>query len=84
MNEIFPVLAGVLVGIIAMRIASLRVRTAAIILLSVVFGIAASAISGELALTWEFVLVDIPLVAISSLVTVFVVRRIFSANVAHR
>lgn len=84
MNEIFPVVAGVLVGFIAMRVVSLRVRAAVIAVLSVLFGVAASAISGELALTWEFILVDIPLVAISALATVFVVRRVFSTGVAHR
>mgnify|MGYP001332608796 FL=1 len=84
MHEIFPVVAGVLVGVIAMRIASLQVRTIVIALLSVPFGVAASAVSGELALSWEFVLVDIPLVAISALATVFVLRRVFAASVAHR
>lgn len=83
MHEIFPVVAGALVGIIAMRIASLQIRTIVIAVLSVAFGVAASAVSGELALSWEFVLVDIPLVAISALATIFVVRRIFSFGVAH-
>lgn len=84
MHEIFPVVAGVLVGVIAMRIASLQVRAIVIALLSVLFGVAASAVSGELALSWEFVLVDIPLVAISALATVFVLRRVFDVGVARR
>ncbi len=84
MQEIFPVMAGVLVGVIAMRVASLRLRAIAIALLSVLFGVAASAVSGELALSWEFVLVDIPLVAISALATVFVLRRVLATGVAHR
>lgn len=84
MHEIFPVVAGVLVGVIAMRIASLQVRAIVIALLSVLFGVAASAVSGELALSWEFVLVDIPLVAISALATVFVLRRVFAVGIAHR
>ncbi len=84
MHEIFPVMAGALVGVIALRIASLQLRAVVIAALSVLFGVAASAVSGELALSWEFILVDIPLVAISALATIFVLRRVFSVGVAHR
>ena len=84
MHEIFPVVAGVLVGFIAMRVASMKVRAVVIAVLSVLFGVAASAVSGELTITWEFILVDIPLVAISALATIFVAHRVFSYGVAHR
>jgi hypothetical protein len=79
-NEIFPVMAGVLVGLIAMRIASVQMRAVAVVVLSVIFGVAASSISGELAISWEFILVDIPLVLASAVVTIFAVRRVFASN----
>jgi hypothetical protein len=38
--------------------------------LSVVFGVAATTISGEFAITWEFVLIDIPEVMLMAIATV--------------
>lgn len=70
MGEVFPVMAGVLVGAIALQVASARLRMLAIAVLGVIFGVAASSISGELAIGWEFILVDIPLVIASAVVTV--------------
>jgi hypothetical protein len=80
MNEVFPVMAGVLVGLIAMRIASVQLRAVAVVVLGVIFGVAASAISGELAISWEFILVDIPLVIATAVATVFAARRVFVSH----
>ena len=38
MHEVFPVVAGVLVGLMTMRIANMRLRTLAFVVLSVIFG----------------------------------------------
>jgi hypothetical protein len=80
MHEVFPVMAGVVVGLIAMRIASVQLRALAVVVLGVIFGVTASAISGELAISWEFILVDIPLVMASAVVTIFAARRIFASS----
>ncbi len=62
MYEVFPMLAGIAVAILAQRVSGLRMRLAVLVGLSVVVGLVASAISGELALSWGFVLVDTALV----------------------
>jgi hypothetical protein len=69
-NEVFPVVAGVLVGLIALCISNLRLRTVAYVALSVLFGVLATTLSGEFALGWEFLLIDIPLVMLSAAATV--------------
>jgi hypothetical protein len=80
MHEVFPIMAGALVGLIAMRIASVQLRAMAVVVLGIIFGVMASAISGELAISWEFILVDIPLVMASAVVTIFAARRIFASS----
>lgn len=84
MQEILPISAGVVVGLICWRIASLRLRTAALVILSVVFGFLASLLTGELALTWGFLLIDIPLVFLvavgTTLLASYLVRARRTAN----
>jgi hypothetical protein len=75
MHEAFPVLAGVCVGLIAMRITNMRLRTLAFVVLSVIFGVAATTISGEFSIGWEFLLIDIPLVMVSAIATVALATR---------
>jgi len=58
-NEIFPVVAGAAVGAGVLRLTAGRLRIAALIAFCVLVGLAASAISGELALSWGFVPVDV-------------------------
>jgi hypothetical protein len=70
MHEIFPIAAGVMVGLIALRITSARLRTLAYVALSIIFGVTATAISGEFTITWAFLLIDIPLVMLSAAATV--------------
>ena len=72
MHEIFPVAAGVLVGLLAFRVASFRMRALLVAALSVVFGVIATIIRGEALISWAFVLIDIPLVLGTSIVTVLV------------
>ena len=65
MDELFPVVSGVVLGIV---VAGLRpsVRLWAGVLLSVVLGMAATLVSGEFEAGWEYLLIDIPLVAVSA------------------
>ena len=66
MNELFPVLYGMCVGFACSFIASPRRRRASWLGLSALFGVAATVLTGEWKLGWEFLLIDIPLVAGSS------------------
>ncbi len=84
MGEILPISAGILVGLICWRIASVRLRTAALVVLSVLFGALASLVNGELALSWGFLLIDIPLVFLVAVGTSVLVSRLLSARQAAR
>jgi hypothetical protein len=75
MNEIFPMLAGVVVGLVlgAMR-PSLRLRIG--FPLAIGLGITATVISGEFKVGWEYLLIDIPLVALSAACTLLATRYV--------
>jgi hypothetical protein len=62
MSELFPILAGLAIGLAVQRIASPRRRALALFALSVLAGATASFISGELFVSWDFLFFDIPLV----------------------
>ncbi|MFN3337835.1 MAG: hypothetical protein ACK42I_10095 [Thermomicrobium sp.] len=79
MGEILPISAGVVVGLLCWRIASVRLRTAALVILSVIFGALASLLTGELALTWGFLLIDIPLVFLVAVGTSLLLTRLVGA-----
>jgi hypothetical protein len=65
MNELFPLACGVFVGsFLGVLRPERRLRLA--VLLSVVLGFTATVVSGEFRIGWEYVLVDIPLVAVSA------------------
>ena len=51
MDEVFPVLAGVIVGLVVPTVMSSRLRWLALVVLSVALGAVASWISGELAVS---------------------------------
>jgi hypothetical protein len=65
MTELVPIAAGIVLGLVAGSFQpALRVTT--IMALSIVLGIGASAVTGELELSWSYVLVDIPEVALAA------------------
>jgi hypothetical protein len=78
-HEIFPIVAGIAIGLGVLRIASPRLRTLAFVVLCVLAGVAATFISGEALISWAFVLIDIPLVMLAAIGTVVLAPR-----VAHR
>jgi hypothetical protein len=65
MNEIVPLCGGALLGLL---VGSVRPswRPGIVVSLSVLLGVCASAVTGELSVSWGYVLVDIPLVAFSA------------------
>ena len=62
MSELFPILAGLAIGLLVQRIARPRRRALALFALSGLAGVTASFISGELFISWDFLFFDIPLV----------------------
>lgn len=64
MNEVFPILSGLLVGV-ALGLLRPKTRLITGVLAAVVLGTAATIVSGEYKFGWEFLLIDIPLVAAS-------------------
>lgn len=69
MYELFPIVAGALIGLVVQWIAQPRQRTLALIGLSLLAGFTASFISGELFVSWDFLFIDIPLVFLAAVVT---------------
>lgn len=76
MHEVFPVVAGIATGMVALRIMDLRFRIALIAVMSVLFGVIATFISGEALISWAFVLIDIPLVLVAAVATVVIAPRV--------
>ena len=69
MDEIFPVMAGVVIGLVIPHLAAPRWRAWVLTFLSVVCGAAASWISGELAVSWGYLVIDIGQVAVAGMLT---------------
>jgi hypothetical protein len=74
MQELLPIASGLLCGaVIGLIRPTLRVAVGA--LLAVALGTVATIVSGEYRIGWEYLLIDIPLVAVSEIVGHLGVRR---------
>jgi hypothetical protein len=62
MNELFPIVSGVVIGLL-LGVLRPSLRFGVAVVLSVVFGFAATVASGEFRISWGYLLIDIPLVA---------------------
>jgi len=81
MNEIFPIVAGVLIALLAERLTgSARARGAVVVALCVGFGVAAAALSGELAESILFVFADFAIVFLSAVATTVTMEALRSAR----
>jgi len=58
MDEVFPVLAGIVVGMATERVHPTRLRALVVAVLALAFGAVASWLSGELAISSIYVLID--------------------------
>jgi hypothetical protein len=77
-NELFPVLSGLVVGVgLGLLAPKLRLWVGAVA--AVVLGIAATVVSGEYRIGWEYLLIDIPLVAVASVVGLVASRAVRQA-----
>ena len=74
-TEFFPVAAGLLCGLLLGSVTAQR-RVVVGIAFSVVAGVLATVVSGEWRISWSFLLVDIPLVAISAVAGDLLSRRV--------
>ena len=75
MHELFPIVSGLLVG---GTLGLLRPQTRLVVgvAAAVVLGTIATIVSGEYKISWEFLLIDIPLVAASSLASHLAIRTL--------
>jgi hypothetical protein len=74
-HELFPFAAGLLVGaLLGLLRPSLRPVIGG--LLSVALGVCATVVSGEFRVSWEFLLFDIPLVAVAAVLGLLVARHV--------
>ena len=75
MHEILPIVSGLFLGsLLGLLRPSLRVPVGAVLV--VAFGVLATVVSGEFLISWAFLLIDIPLVAVSTAVGLIVVHRL--------
>lgn len=82
MYELFPVLAGVLVGLLVWRLPNQRQRAATLVVACLAIGAVAAFVSGELFESWVFLLLDTVLALLAAGVTLAVAswwqrRRLF-------
>jgi hypothetical protein len=73
MDEVFAVLTGIVLGLIT-HPASGRLRAVLIAVLGVALGALASWISGELAISWTYILIDSAQVIAAAVMTSILVR----------
>jgi hypothetical protein len=76
-QELFPLACGLLLGaLLGLLRPSIRAPVGA--LAAVVLGVLATVISGEFRVSWEFLLFDIPLVAVSACLGLIAARHVRS------
>ena len=74
MEEVFPVLCGIAIGLVLYYLpSSLRVIT--VVVLGVAFGVLAAWVSGELAISWVYVLIDTAQAVGAAILTAVLVAR---------
>jgi xanthosine utilization system XapX-like protein len=78
-RELLPIGCGLLVGVLAARIRP-SVRWPVVGVLAVALGMAATIVTGEAAISWGYVLIDIPMVAVAASVGFLVVHRLDRAR----
>jgi hypothetical protein len=74
-EELLPVASGLVIGLtLGLLQPSLRVPIGVVLILA--FGVLATVVSGEYLISWSFLLVDVPLVAISVGAGLFMTHRL--------
>jgi hypothetical protein len=78
MQELIPVACGLLLGA-ALGYIRPSVRLPLGATLAIVLGVFATVVTGEFELSWDYVLVDIPLVALATFLALVTIRRLAPA-----
>jgi hypothetical protein len=74
-NEFLPIISGIVLGsILGFLKPKLRLSVGAVLV--ILLGILATVASGEFEISWGFLLIDIPLVAVSAAIALFAVHRL--------
>jgi hypothetical protein len=74
-EEVLPVASGIFLGaLIGLLHPSSRIPVGAALILA--FGVLATVVSGEYLISWSFLLIDIPLVAVSAAASLYVTHRL--------
>jgi hypothetical protein len=74
-QELLPIVSGLFLGsVLGLLRPSLRVPIGAVLIIA--FGVLATLVSGEFLISWAFLLIDIPLVALSAVVGLVVTHRL--------
>jgi hypothetical protein len=78
-EELVPVMSGLVLGaLLGLLRSSLRVPIGVVLIIA--FGVLATVVSGEYLISWSFLLIDIPLVAVSAAAGLFVTHRLWWAR----
>ena len=80
MAEAFPIAAGLLMGALVAAYVPIRARRAIFAVAAIVIAVVAGLISGELARSAGFLLVDLPEAVLAGLVGVTLTRRALAAD----
>ncbi|MFC7303734.1 hypothetical protein ACFQVC_05835 [Streptomyces monticola] len=75
MNELFPIASGLVLGAV-LALVRPGLRLLAGLAGAVLFGVLATFVSGEYLIGWEFLLVDVPLVALCAAAGLLAVRAV--------
>jgi hypothetical protein len=70
MEEVFPVAAGAVIGLLVQLVPGPRLRAAVLVALCLIFGALASFLAGELEISMAFISIDTVLVFIGALLAV--------------
>jgi xanthosine utilization system XapX-like protein len=74
-EEILPVASGLVIGLI-LGLLRPSLWVPIVMVLIITFGVLATVVSGEYLISWSFLLIDIPLVAVSAAAGLFVTHRL--------
>jgi hypothetical protein len=74
-HEFLALFSGVLVGLVAWQVQRARMRTLAIVAMSLATGVLVATISGEIEKSWAFALLDAAQVAVAAIVTIVALTK---------
>ncbi|NGN69415.1 hypothetical protein G5C51_36695 [Streptomyces sp. A7024] len=83
MNELFPIAAGLVLGAVLALIRP-GLRLFAGLVGAILLGVLATVVSGEYLIGWEFLLIDVPLVALCAAAGLVAVRAAVRGGVQPR